>query len=314
MKKVLVTGGNGYIGARLSIYLANKGYSVTPLCYPEKPSDLDWLSKMDQILVGDIRDENFLVEISENKYDVIIHLVSLDHNQSNGSPSFVSTVNISPVWSLLDIFSKKGLCKFIYFSTMQIYGVLTAEIVTEEKETATLNAYALTHNIGELICNHYNRISNTDCRVVRLSNSYGAPIFDENNCWWLVINDLCKNAYLNKEIVLQTDGTPQRDFIHGWDVCNAVQKIIETSNSATIFNVSSGKTLTIMDIALKIQQVYKDIYHEVLPIKALRLNTNLVSGTYTIDNSLIRSIGYESQWTLEQGIADLFNYFEKYNE
>jgi len=311
MKKVLITGGNGYIGARLSLYLANKGYSVTPLCYPEKPLELEWLSKMDQILVGDIRDEKFLVEISENKYDVIIHLVSLDHNQSNGSPSFVSTVNVSPVWSLLDIFSKRGLCKFIYFSTMQVYGALTAEKVTEEKETATLNAYALTHNIGELICNHYNRISNTGCRVVRLSNSYGAPIFDENNCWWLVINDLCKNAYYKNEILLQSDGTPQRDFIHGWDVCNAVQVIIESSSPITTFNISSGITLTIMDIALKIQAVYKNKYNKLLLIKTAPLKANSISESYIIDNSLIRSIGFEPKWSLEQGINDLFNYFEQ---
>jgi len=314
MNKILVTGGNGYIGARLCLHLANEGYAVTPLCYPNKPLYDNWLGKMDEVLVGDVRDDNYLTEISENGYDVIIHLVSLDHNQSNGNPTFVSSINVSPVWSILDIFSKKGLKKFVYFSTMQVYGALTSEIVTEQNETATLNAYALTHNVGELICNHYNRMSATECRIVRLSNSYGAPIFKENNCWWLVLNDLCKNAYLNKEIVLQSDGTPQRDFIHGWDVCNAIKIIIESTNTATTFNVSSGKTLTIMDIAIKIQQVYKNIYHEVLPIKALRLKSNLVSGTYTIDNSLIRSIGYESQWTLEQGITDLFNYLEKNNE
>lgn len=314
MKKVLITGGNGYLGARLSLHLANEGYAVTPLCYPEKPLDESWLNKMDMVLVGDVRDDRFLTEISENSYDVIIHLVSLDHNQSNGNPIFVSSVNISPVWSILDIFSKKGLKKFVYFSTMQVYGTLTSEIVTEQKETATLNAYALTHNIGEMICNHYNRTSNTECRIVRLSNSYGAPIFNENNCWWLVVNDLCKNAYFDKQIVLQSDGTPQRDFIHGWDVCNAIKTIIESSSPITTFNVSSGKTLTIMDIALKIQEVYKSKYNNILPIKAAPLKENLKKEKFLIDNSQIRGIGFEPKWSLEQGITDLFNYFERDNE
>ncbi|MDD4993353.1 MAG: NAD(P)-dependent oxidoreductase [Paludibacter sp.] len=313
MKKILVTGGNGYIGARLCLHLANEGYAVTPLCYPSKPSDENWLGKMDDVLVGDVRDDHFLTEISDNGYDVIIHLVSLDHNQSNGNPTFVGSVNISPVWSILDIFSKKGLNKFVYFSTMQVYGALTSEIVTEKKETATLNAYALTHNVGEMICNYYNRTTATECRIVRLSNSYGAPIFDENNCWWLVINDLCKNAYMNHEIVLQSDGTPQRDFIHGWDVCCAVQTIIESSSPALTFNISSGKTLTIMDIALKVQEVYKSKYNIELPIKAAPLKSDIKKKKFLIDNSLICSIGFVPKWTLEQGIADLFTYFERNN-
>lgn len=314
MKKVLITGGSGYIGARLSLYLANEGYAVTPLCYPEKPVNQNWLNQMDEVLVGDVRDDIFLMKLAEKQYDVVVHLVSLDHNQSNGNPTFVSSVNISPIWSLLDIFSKNGLGKFIYFSTMQVYGALSAEIIAERRKTAPLNAYALTHNIGEMICDYYNRSSQTACRIVRLSNSYGAPIFKDNNCWWLVINDLCKNAYFNNEITLQSDGTPQRDFIHGWDVCSAVRTIIDNDSDNVIYNLSSGVTVTIMDIALMVQQVYNNKYNKLLPIKTATLKNSLIKGRFKIDNTLIKSIGFEPKWTLEQGIIDLFNYFERNNE
>ena len=139
-KKVLVTGGSGYIGARLCLHLANEGYAVTPLCYSKIPSDENWISKMDRVILGDIRDEVFMQEVAEYQYDILVHLVSLDHHQSNGSPSFVSSVNITPVWSMLDIFSKKGLGKFIYFSTAQVYGILNDEVVTESKKLNAQNA------------------------------------------------------------------------------------------------------------------------------------------------------------------------------
>lgn len=45
VKKVLITGGNGYIGSRLCLYLADVGYAVTPVCYPEVPADTFWLKK-----------------------------------------------------------------------------------------------------------------------------------------------------------------------------------------------------------------------------------------------------------------------------
>jgi nucleoside-diphosphate-sugar epimerase len=310
-KKALVTGGGGYVGARLCLHLANEGYAVTSLCHSKIPSDKNWISKMDKVVVGDIRDESLLKELAEYEYDILVHLVSLDHNQSNGIPSLVSGVNITPVWSLLDIFSKQGLRKFIYFSTTQAYGILQNEIVTESRNLNSQNAYGLTHHIGEVICEHYNRTTDVDCRVVRLSNSYGAPLFEENNCWWLVINDLCRMAYTEKKIALQSDGSPLRDFIHGWDVCKGVQAIIETNEVHVSYNLSSGSTLSIMDIAQKIKCVFVDRYGIELPIKATERKKNSLNSIYKIDNSLIRSIGFEPQWNLEAGINDLFDFLEK---
>lgn len=314
MKKVLVTGGSGYVGSRLCLHLANQGYKVTPLCHSKIPEDENWVSKMDSVIVGDIRDEKLLTELAKNKYDILIHLVSLDHHQSNGAPYDVSSVNIIPVWSLLDVFSKQGLKKFLYFSTAQVYGNLQSEVVNESHKTSTENTYGLTHYIGEVICEHYNRNSTVECRVIRLSNSYGAPIFRENNCWWLVVNDLCRMAFNQKEIVLQSDGTPLRDFIHGWDMCRGVEAIIETVEPHLTYNLSSGITLSIMEIALMVKEIYSNRYEKELSIRALINGKKNIKQRYYIDNSLLLSIGFEPKWTLETGINDLFDFLEKNNE
>lgn len=313
-KKVLVTGGSGYLGARLCLHLANEGYAVTSLCHSKIPIDENWVSKMDRVLLGDIRDEDFMQEVAEYKYDVLVHLVSLDHHQSNGNPSFVSSVNITPVWSLLDLFSKQGLGKFIYFSTAQVYGTLKDELVTESETLNVRNAYGLTHQIGEVICEYYNRVTEVDCCVVRLSNSYGAPFFQGNNCWWLVVNDLCRMAYTQKQIVLQSDGTPLRDFIHGWDVCRGVEAIIETTEKHTTYNLNSGVTLSIMEIAEKIKKVFAQRYSLILPITGAERKNKTEVNRYQLDNGLIRSIGFEPKWSLEDGINELFDYLEGNNE
>ena len=306
---MLITGGSGYLGSRLCLHLSNHGYAVTALCHSKPSTDEVWTAKIDSVVFGDIRDEKFVSELAEMEFQIVIHLVSLDHHQSNGVPSLVSSVNITPVWSLLDVFSKKGLEKFIYFSTIQVYGSVQGEKVEEQHHLNTQNAYGLTHHIGEIICEYYNRNSSVTCHIVRLSNSYGAPIFEENNCWWLVVNDLCRMAYLNYEIVLQSDGSPLRDFIHGWDVCSAVQCIIETKSLHSCFNLSSGITLSIMDIALKVQEVYAQRFGKKLPIISADGGSSLPS-TYQIDNSLIRSIGFEPKWSLNDGINDLFDFLE----
>jgi UDP-glucose 4-epimerase len=309
-KRILVTGGGGYIGARLCLHLANEGYSVTSVCHSKVPSDNSWTSKMEKVITGDIRDEKLISELANSNYDILIHLVSLDHRQSNSSPEFVSSVNITPVWSLLDIFSKQNLNKFIYFSTAQVYGNLSNQQVLETHPLRPQNPYGLTHQIGEVLCDYYNRNSVIDCSVIRLSNSYGAPLFEENNCWWLVINDLCKMAYDKKEIVLQSDGSPLRDFIHGWDVCRGIQTILEAKESHLTYNLSSGITLSIMEIAQKIKTVFENRYGTKLSIKAAEGKSNITKSVFEIDNSLIRSIGFYPKWSLEDGINDLFNYLE----
>jgi len=316
IKNILITGGNGYIGARLSLYLSEKGYNVTPLCFPKIPDDRSWQNKMAAVLCGDIRDDKFLKEISKNEYDAIIHLVSLDHSQSTLSPSFVSSINIVPTWSLLDVFSKTALKKFLYFSTIQVYGNITTKCIKENNTPRTQNAYALTHLIGEQFCDHYNRNSEIKCYALRLSNSYGAPIFIENNCWWLVINDLCRTAYTEQKIILQSDGSPQRDFIHGWDVVKAVETILNKDSKQMVFNISSGTTLTIMEIALQIKQVYQSRYNKSIdiftPMGKIDLPIISIKSKYIIDNSFLKRLGYESEWNMNRGINDLFDFLENH--
>ncbi len=312
-KRVLVTGGSGYIGGRLCLHLAAEGYAVTSLCHSKIPSDQDWVSKMERIVVGDVRDESFLEELAEDKYEIVIHLVSLDHNQSNNSPTLVSAVNITPVWTLLDVFSKQGLKKFIYLSTAQVYGAKLNGKINESQKPDTQSPYGLTHQIGEIICNYFNNTTALRCHNVRLSNSYGSPVFEENNCWWLAVNNLCQMAYLEKKIVLQSDGSPLRDFIHGWDVCQGIQKIIETSDDSLTYNLSSGITISILDIAKTIKKIFKSRYHIELDIIKAEKKMNTVVHNYSIDNSLIRSIGFKPKWDLEQGIHDLFSFLEKNN-
>lgn len=317
-KRILVTGGNGYIGARLCLYLADAGHEVTPLCYPQAPDSEAWCAKMKHVVVGDIRDEAFLADLAQKyTFDALIHLVSLDHHQSAGAPAVVSAVNITPTWSLLDVFSKAGLKQFLYFSTMQVYGALKgAEVVEETRMPAPANAYALTHLLGEEFCAYYNQNSAVQCRVVRLSNSYGAPMFMENNCWWLVVNDLCRMACRDHRLVLQSDGTPQRDFIHGWDVCRAVECILSAEHGGDmIYNVSTGVTLTMLEIAQTIQQVYLQRYGVLLPLEVGggSGSSARVMERYTISNQRLRNLGFSPQWTLQQGIGDLFDYLEAHS-
>ena len=319
MKKILVTGANGYIGARICEFLSGKGFRVTGLCYPEIPKKTAWVEALDECIVGDVRNIELITRLSEKKIDVIIHLISLDHHQSNADPAFVSSVNVVPTWSLLDIFSKTGLGQFIYFSTIQVYGKLIDGIIDETRKPDCITPYGLTHYISENLCQYFNQNSSTACTIFRLSNSYGSPVFIDNNCWWLAVNDLCKSAFINKRIRILSDGSPKRDFIHGNDVCKAVELLVKSRDKNIqkgIYHISSGNTQTILKLAGMIREIYRNRYGEIIPVftsaKAEIDDFDIFSKTqrYVIDNSKLRNIGFGPEWSLDNGIHELFDYLE----
>jgi UDP-glucose 4-epimerase len=314
MSNILIIGASGYIGSRLSYSLAKEGNNITAVCHSGIPTDKDWCKLMNQVVVRDITSKDAIEELTNQYYDTAIYLVSLDHKASNKIPEFVNSINVMPVWNLLEAFKiKKTLKRFIYFSTIHVYGKLPNDVIDESFVTNPKNPYGLTHLMAENICNMYNLNSDIQCINVRLSNSYGSPLFKENNCWWLVVNDLCRMAFTEKRIVLKSDGSALRDFIHYKDVFNAIKSILsKASYNENIFNLSSGKTTSIHQIAEKVKYIFLNRYGENLPI-ILPHNCQVqkeLTKIYTMSNKKLISTGFKQDFNLEKGINELFDYLE----
>lgn len=318
MNKILITGACGYLGARLCKHLAEAGYKVTAFTSHNASVKSEWALLMDEIIVGDICDEATVSNLASRDFNVVIHLISLDHHKSESSPNFVSSINVMPTWNLLDTFTKNGLNKFIYFSTIHVYGNLSTGTIDENYPSNPINTYGLTHFLSERICNYYNNKTDTECINIRLSNSYGSPIFSKNNCWWLVINDLCKTAINSNEIRLTSDGSPQRDFIHGYDVARAVEILIKSkeNNEKNTFHIASGETLTILDLAYKVKNVFDQRYNKnikiILPNGVVSENPQVLKSrkNFSIDTKNIRQLGFKQNISIDEGISELFSYLE----
>lgn len=318
-KKIIITGANGYIGARLVQSLSTE-FEIIAHCFPTVPKDQSWLNKITHIIEGDLREDSVIEKISDLKVYALIHLVSLDHHQSSGKPTEVMSVNVNPTWMLLKaFFVKKNLEKFINFSTVHVYGRLPFELITENFKPNPQNQYALTHLLSEQIVNYYNDNSDITAYNLRLSNSYGSPVFEENNCWWLVINDLCKTATREKKIVLKSDGSPLRDFIHSSDIAQAVRLLLKQKNHKenNIYHVSSGKTVSILEIAILLSNVYFKKYGEEIPIfinssDKLEINEQEINANkYEICNNSLEELGFKIKTSTEDGIVELLDYLNK---
>jgi UDP-glucose 4-epimerase len=316
--KIVITGASGYIGSRLCLFLSKNGHDITAVCSSKIPQHKGWTEKIKNFIVGDIRDEIIVEQISDLKADILIHLISLDHHDSEKKPSFVSEINVQPTWNLLEACTAKGLKKFIYFSTIHVYGKNQNGIIDENQAVTPFNAYALTHALSEEICNYYNRKTVTECINIRLSNSYGEPVFFEAKCWSLIVNDLTRSAFENKKIILNGDGSPVRDFIHYSDICNTIDSLIENNiKNENTFHLSSSKSITMLDVAIKVKEVYFEIFGEEIPVfinkneRVTELVTNKNSSKEnSILNTLIEKNSIKIEKKLKNGIYDLFRYLQ----
>ena len=201
--KVLITGANGYLGSRLSKYLSQNGFEVIAVCHSKNSYISEWDTIFNRVVIADLTDDKAINKVASIETDAVIHLVSLNHYDSEKEIKNTIDVNVLTTWMLLDAFSKRFLKKFIYFSTIHVYDNNYDGIITEESIPDPSNLYGLTHLLSENICNYYNNLGAIDCINIRLANSYGEPVLPNANCWDIFLNDICKTAYYKKKIILK---------------------------------------------------------------------------------------------------------------
>jgi len=319
--RILVAGANGYLGGRISEYLAARGNNVVALVHHRPTGSDSWLSQMDRIVEGDATKQDVLLSAMQDKVDCIVFTISLDHQVSGQNPLTTLEVNVGILWKLLDIYFQKGGGRVIYLSTQQVYGRYNAgEVINEESPLLPINPYGLTHRYCEDLCSFYAREKGLACISVRLSNSFGAPVFPDCNCWWLVINDFCKTALEEGGLKLLSDGTPQRDFIPISDVCRALEMIATLPTPALkhmTYNLGSGRPHTILEVAHEVVDICADRYGKKFPVI---LPGNQVSSDashhrdiprFTYDISRIKELGFIPSGTLRPGIEEVLDFLEK---
>jgi len=319
--RILVTGANGYLGGRISEHLANQGNDVIALIHHQPDSPDDWLNKMERVIEGDATSRDILLSAMETEVDCVIFAISLDHRVIGKDPFRTLAVNVGILWELLEIYAEKGGGKLIYLSTQQVYGRRSpGDVIREEDILQPVNAYGMTHKFCEDLCELYSRERELNCISVRISNSFGTPIFPSCNCWWLVINDLCKTAWQQGELRLLSDGTPQRDFVAIPDVCQVMETMANlpvSSLSHPVYNLGSGKAHTILEIAHEVSNVCKDRYSKEFPVLlpdgtvSRNANHHRDMPRFKYDISRLKEIGFNPSLDLRPGIEEVLSFLDR---
>jgi UDP-glucose 4-epimerase len=197
-----------------------------------------------------------LAEICQ-EIDAVVHLAGLNAADSQSDPIAALTLNAVATARLVEASVRQGVRRFIYFSTAHVYRSPLVGIITEETCPASLHPYATSHRAGEDVVRAKHQRGEIEGIVIRLSNTYGAPVDKDANCWMLLVNDLCRQAVTTRRMVLRSSGLQRRDFIALTDVCEAVDRLLGLAPNQLengLFNLGGGWSPTVLEMTERVAE------------------------------------------------------------
>lgn len=258
-KTYLVTGAAGFIGSRIAAALLERGNQVVVIdnLSTGKRENIPISSLGEKkciFLEGDVFNAELLKQLEGYSFEAIIHIAG----QSSGEISFDNPVydlqtNTQSTLMLLNLAKQTACKKFIYASSMSVYGDHADPLVSEKSETLPKSFYA----VGKLASENYMRIfsgSGIQCTALRFFNVYGIGQNMDNLRQGMASIFLA--MALNQRHIL-VKGSPDRfrDFVYIDDVVEAVLKTLERTkgDSFEVYNVSTGVPQTVKQVIQSIQ-------------------------------------------------------------
>lgn len=296
MKNILITGGSGFLGGRIVKHLSSLGIFNLVVASRQNNSlsnvktyHIDWSS------------EKILNKLCSN-IDVIIHLAAMNAKDCLNNPKEAYVINVLNTKKLLESAVKNKVKKIIYFSTAHVYNSKLEGTIDEEVEPLNSHPYAETHLLAEKIIIDYNEKKLINGVVLRLSNSFGAPVDLNANCWMLFANDLCKQAIIKNKMIIKSDGQQLRDFITIEDVCRATKFFINhevEKDVIPVYNLGGKSVLTLYEFAKIIQFHLENFFSLKIEIESKIRNKEKLYLDYRIEKLEKRGFKLESNFKKE---------------
>ena len=304
-KKILITGGSGYLAGTISSFLCkNKDYEVS-IC---SSSSLRTKHKDINTLKVEWNNKSSLRNICKGK-DIIIHCASPDASFSKKYPEASYEFSNNILDSFLNEAIRNKVKKFIYFSSAHVYQPKLEGVLNEKSPIIPEHPYGVSKKIAEQTLLEKKEL--IEINIIRLSNAFGIPSNKNLNCWKLVVNDFCKQAILDKKILINSDGTQVRNFVSIHEVCRLIDFMItyffKGKLLPTIFNFGGNWTLSIFDMAKLIAKQYEKHFDLNLDI-LIKKNPKPTTAKLNFNYDLIVKSGFKPNNNDIAHIDELFSY------
>lgn len=319
-KKVMITGGLGFIGHNISIALKKAGFDIVIIDnYSHNINKrwhkviinqrLDIIEKAEIPVVAADTTEEFQIEniVLELSPDKIIHTAAIpDARLSNMDPSAGFNQNLLATKILLESIRRNDLkiSQFTYFSSSMIYGDFPTESVDEDAPKNPKGIYGAAKLSSELLIKAYHNLIDMPYTIIRPSALYGPRCINNR-----VTQVFIEKALRGESITIQGDGSQKLDFTFIDDFVGGLL-ITQTHPDAIngTFNLTTGhaepigKLVTVLKKYFPNLEVNYESWDKIVPVR----------GTLSIDR--IRQLGFEPQYTIESGYPKYIEWYLENND
>lgn len=311
-KKVLVTGGAGFIGGNFVQYMVDKypNYEIYNLDLLTYAGDLTKHRDIEDkenyhFIQCDISDRNSIFNyFKKEKFDYVVHFAAESHvDRSITDPEIFIKTNVMGTHVLLDAAKEYGITKFIHVSTDEVYGELDFDpntFFTEETPLQPNSPYSASKASSDFLVRAYHETYGLPINITRCSNNYGPYHFPEK------LIPLTISRVLNDEKVpVYGDGKNVRDWLHVYDHCTALDLVLHNGINGEVYNVGGHNEKTNLEVVKTI-------------IKSLGKSKDLIEFVedrlghdkrYAIDPTKLEELGWKPTYNFDTGIQQTIDWY-----
>lgn len=322
-KKILVTGGAGFIGSNFVHYLFKKHETIKIINYDKLTyaGNLANLKEAENhqgysFIKGDICDKQKLHTVFEHfKPNYVINFAAETHvDRSILNPEEFVKTNILGVQNLLNLSLDFGVKKYIQISTDEVYGSLgTTGYFTEHTPLDPHSPYSASKAAADLLIKAYYDTYKLPVIITRCSNNYGPYQFPEKLIPLTIVNCLS-----GRNIPVYGDGLNVRDWIHVEDHCAAIDAVFNKGLLGEVYNIGGNNERTNIEVVKLIIRQLSETLPESEISEELIVYVEDRKGhdrRYAIDSTKIqRELGWKPRISFEHGIRETIKWYLRNRE
>ena len=303
MKRVLVTGADGFIGSHLTEILVVKGYQVKALSLYNSFNVWGWLEVVGckvqiEVLTGDVRDPYSCMHLTKD-VDIIFHLAALVAiPYSYKAPSSYVDTNIKGTLNICQAAKESNVKRIIHTSTSEVYGTAEYVPIDEKHPLKSQSPYSATKIAADALAMSFYNAFNLPLTIARPFNTYGP----RQSARAVIPTIITQIASGEKEIKLG-DVTPTRDFSYVEDVCRGFIALAESDAAiGETLNIGSNFEISISDTLNLIKELMDSDLEFIADEQRIRPKKSEVSRLWCDNSKIEKLTGFKPQIELREGL------------
>jgi UDP-glucose 4-epimerase len=296
-KRVLVTGGSGFIGRHVVSQLTEAGDGVRVVdLQPHPDPSVD-------VVQGDISDPEVITAAFDGGFDSVVHLAAVTSVlRSLEHPELTYRTNVAGTALLLEGARNAGVKSLAFASTNAVAGPMDAPAITEAATLGPLTPYGSTKAAGEMLMSAYTASYGVRCAPLRLTNVYGPGMQAKDS----IVARLMRAIRLGTTFEVYGDGLQVRDYVHVSDVVAGMRLALEDDRWHGPVVIGTGTSLSVLQVLDEVRRVSG----AELPVRHGDAKPGEMPAVI-VDNSRARSLGWSPRYSFAEGLVAVWDEWSK---